>query len=79
MQLGGQIGPLAPVPFAFWTTSDFDPNAKKFAHATGVWYMDGDTLANYVKYLSLGTHVMGLSDRPATTTPGDSTLVEPPL
>ena len=36
---------LAPVAFAFWTTSDFQPSAKKFARALGLWYLNGIALA----------------------------------
>jgi len=56
----GKIGPLTPVLYAFWTTSDFDPNAKKFARQTGLWYMDGLTLATYVTDLTLKDFVMAL-------------------
>jgi hypothetical protein len=49
----GQIGPLTPVFFAFWTTSSFDQNAKKYARELGIWYMDGFTLAAYVTLLNL--------------------------
>jgi hypothetical protein len=53
LRFENKLGPLAPILFAFWTTSDFDANAKKFARASGVWYMDGDTLASYVDHLGL--------------------------
>ena len=49
----GSIGPLSPIIFAFWTTSDFEPNAKKFARDSGLWIMDGFTFANYVTELGL--------------------------
>lgn len=58
----GKIGPLTPVLFAFWTTADFDQNAKQFARASGLWYMDGDTLANYVDQLDMHAEVMALED-----------------
>jgi len=47
------IGPLTPIIYAFWTTSDFDQNAKRYARAIGLWYMEGRTLANYLKHLKL--------------------------
>lgn len=58
----GKIGPLAPVLFAFWTTSDFDSNAKRYARDLGLWYMDGYTLATYVTELGLKDEVLSLSD-----------------
>jgi len=58
----GRIGPLSPVIFAFWTTSDFDQNAKLFARELGLWYMDGVTLAGYVTELGLREAVIALPD-----------------
>lgn len=55
------MGPLAPVLFAFWTTSDFDPNAKIYSRAVGLWYMDGETLANYIDHLGLSRQVLELA------------------
>jgi len=59
-----KLGPLAPVLFAFWTTSDFDPGAKRYARELGLWYMDGLTLATYVTDLGLKDLVMSLPDSP---------------
>jgi len=56
------VGALTPVLYAFWTTSDFDPNAKKYARAMGLWYMDGRTLAEYIEHLQLRAGVMSLAD-----------------
>jgi hypothetical protein len=53
LQKDGKAGPMSPTIFAFWTTSDFHPNAKKFAKSTGLWYMDGYTFATYVNELGL--------------------------
>jgi len=58
----GNIGPLSPVIFAFWTTSSFDQNARRFARDLGLWYMDGLTLAGYVTTLGLRESVMALAD-----------------
>ena len=58
----GVIGPLSPVIFAFWTTSEFDSNARRFARALGLWYMDGVTLAEYVSQLALWDYVNALQD-----------------
>jgi hypothetical protein len=57
-----RIGPCVPVLFAFWTTSDFDPSAKRYAREMGLWYMDGLTLATYVTDLGLKDLVMSLPD-----------------
>ena len=61
----GRISPLTPVLFAFWTTSSFDPNAKRYARDMGLWYMDGVTLAGYVNLLGLHEIVLALPDAPA--------------
>lgn len=57
LQIKGMIGPLTPVIFAFWTTSDFNRNAKQYARTLGIWYMDGRTLSNYVIDLDLMEYV----------------------
>jgi len=62
LMVENKVGPLAPVLFAFWTTSDFDQNAKRYARDLGLWYMDGSTLANYVVELGLKDAVMSLPD-----------------
>lgn len=46
-----KVAALSPIILAFWTTSSFDRNAKTYARAMGLWYMDGETLANYVETL----------------------------
>ncbi len=46
---------LAPVALAFWTTSDFQPSAKKYAKAVGLWYLNGIGLAQLA--LRLGVPV----------------------
>jgi restriction endonuclease Mrr len=63
-QLGreGRIGPLTPVIFAYWTTSDFEMNAKRYARDTGMWFMDGLTFATYASQFGLEAHIMGLPD-----------------
>jgi restriction endonuclease Mrr len=53
---------FSPVLLAFWTTSDFDPNARKYARALGLWHMDGRTLADYVKHLGLEEEVLAMPD-----------------
>lgn len=56
----GRLGPFTPVIFAYWTTSDFDLSAKRFAREMGLWYMDGLTLASYVSGLGLENQVASL-------------------
>ena len=58
----GRIYPLSPVALAFWTTSDFDGNAKRYAKEMGIWFMSGRSLAHYVSRLELGPYVEGLPD-----------------
>ena len=58
----GKVGPLTPVICAFWTTSDFEPNARQYARAVGLWYMEGSTLAHYLETLGLAAKVMAMSD-----------------
>ena len=58
LQTQQKLTPLAPVLLAYWTTSDFDQNAKRFARAMGLWYMDGDTLSNYVYQLGLADELI---------------------
>lgn len=60
MQTEGKIAPLTPVIFAFWTTSDFEPNAKKYARDVGMWFMDGHTLATYIHSLNMTDAIMAL-------------------
>ncbi len=52
----------APVLLAFWTTSDFEPNAKRFARSAGIWAMNGTTLSAYVTHLQIYDFVMALPD-----------------
>ena len=44
-QLAYRVAALAPISLAFWTTSDFQPSAKKYARAVGLWYLNGIGLA----------------------------------
>jgi restriction endonuclease Mrr len=44
---------LAPVIFAFWTTSDFHPSAKRYARSVGLWYLNGIALAQLAIRLGL--------------------------
>lgn len=57
----GKIGALSPVSFAFWTTSSFEPNARKYARAVGIWYMEGRTLAAYCDSLGLTDEIKALA------------------
>lgn len=58
--VNSNLSPLAPTLYAFWTTSDLDPNARKFARSIGVWYMDGPTFAAYAEELGLRDEIMGM-------------------
>lgn len=58
----GQILPLSPVAFAFWTTSDFDRNAKRYAKDMGLWFMSGRALAHYVFRLGMQAEIEALPD-----------------
>ncbi len=60
LRLDSGISPLAPVILAFWTTSNFEPNAKRYAREMGIWYMDGQTLASYISKLGLSDYVFAL-------------------
>ena len=51
------IAPLTPTLFAFWTTSDLETNAKKYARNIGLWYMDGSTLVAYIEELGLVEYI----------------------
>ena len=64
LRLDSGVSPLAPVILAFWTTSNFEPNAKRYAREMGIWYMDGHTLASYVAKLGLSDFVFSLPDEP---------------
>lgn len=65
LRLDSGISPLAPVILAFWTTSNFEPNAKRYAREMGIWYMDGHTFASYVAKLGLSDFVFALPDEDA--------------
>ena len=62
LRLDSGISPLAPVILAFWTTSNFEPNAKRYAREMGIWYMDGHTLSSYIAKLGLRDFVFMLPD-----------------
>lgn len=49
----GKINVLAPVVYAFWTTSDLHVHAKVFSRKMGIWHLDGMALAEYVIKLEL--------------------------
>lgn len=65
LQRDEKLGPLTPVILAFWTTADFEPNARTFGRSVGIWYMGGNTLAAYVNRLGLRDYVMALPDHDA--------------
>lgn len=51
--------------FAFWTTSSFEKNAKDYARAMGLWYMEGLTLAAYCVSLNLVDDIARLLNQTA--------------
>lgn len=48
-----QFGILHPVVLAFWTTSDFNSNARDFAKSIGIWYLNGVALCQLAIQLGL--------------------------
>ncbi len=64
LQTDKKIAALTPVIFAFWTTSDFEPNAKRYARDVGMWFMDGHTMATYIHALNMTDEIMLLPDYP---------------
>jgi restriction endonuclease Mrr len=40
-----EIGVTSPIVFAFWTTSEFHPAAKRYSKEMGLWYLNGIALA----------------------------------
>lgn len=54
---GGNAGALTPVVYAFWTSSDFEQNARSYAQEVGLWLMNGITMAMYMIELDLLHHL----------------------
>jgi len=69
MSAESAIAPLMPTLYAFWTTSDLEPNAKKYARGVGLWYMDGVTLSAYAEELGLTSYIENL---PEAVLPGNA-------
>ena len=44
---------LAPLVFAFWTTSDFHPTARSYARSVGLWHLNGMGLAQLASRLGV--------------------------
>lgn len=57
-----KLTPLSPVLLAFWTTSEFDPNAWKYARNSGVWLLNGPTISTYIRQRGLEDWVLALPD-----------------
>jgi restriction endonuclease Mrr len=55
-----RIGALTPVVYAFWTSSDFERNAKSYSQEVGLWLMNGVTMAQYLLQLQM-TQRLGLN------------------
>ncbi|MEQ1838529.1 MAG: restriction endonuclease [Candidatus Nitrotoga sp.] len=54
-----RIGALTPVVYAFWTSSDFERNAKNYSQEVGLWLMNGVTMSQYLIQLKM-TQRLGL-------------------
>ncbi|MFP9099020.1 restriction endonuclease [Flavobacterium sp. RHBU_24] len=48
-----QLGVLQPTVIAFWTTSDFHSDAKKYAKDMGIWYLNGIALCQLALQLEI--------------------------
>lgn len=48
-----QYGILQPTILAYWTTSDFHTDARKFAKEIGIWYLNGIALSQLAIKLNL--------------------------
>lgn len=53
LKRNGKVGPFSPVVCAFWTTSGFDLPATEYAAKMGLWYLDGVSIARYVRELGV--------------------------
>lgn len=43
--LTNRAGVLAPIVYAFWTSSEFERSARAYAREMGIWYLNGHALA----------------------------------
>ena len=57
-----RYGILTPVLFAYWTTSDFDRHAKRYARHMGLWYLNGVGLAQLAIRVGLRAEDVALSE-----------------
>jgi len=74
----GRLAALTPVIYAFWTTSSFDKNAREFSRDIGLWYMEGLTLADYIRRLDLTEYVNSIpSEAPKMKKQEDSEVINP--
>ncbi len=48
-----KLGILHPIVLAFWTTSDFNQEAKKYAKDMGIWYLNGMALCKLARDLDI--------------------------
>jgi hypothetical protein len=55
-------GGLSPVILAFWTTSDFNQFALKYASAIGIWQLSGTGLAQLLA--KMGINIDEYAKRP---------------
>jgi len=47
-------GVLTPIVYAYWTTSDFHQEARKYARAMGIWYLNGRGLTQLAQRAGVG-------------------------
>jgi restriction endonuclease Mrr len=45
-ELKRNFGILTPTLYIYWTTSEFNKDAKEYCKAMGIWYLDGTGLTN---------------------------------
>lgn len=48
-----QYGILHPTMLAYWTTSDFQADAKKYANDFGIWYLNGPAICQLALQLGI--------------------------
>lgn len=47
------LGVIAPISYAFWTTSNFHPDAITYARNMGLWYLNGLALAQLANRMDI--------------------------
>lgn len=60
-----RFGILTPVLFAFWTTGDFTPSARKYGRDLGIWYLNGVGLSQLAVRIGLAVADIDAADAEA--------------